>query len=363
MKHVFVDETGFTGHRLLDGDQPIFVLASHDFTEEESQHLKDVFFGKVQADELKSTSLFRRPANQSYVVDFVEHIVKHPDRLKLAFVHKPYTLLAKFIDIVVEPSMRRQGENLYENGGNLALTNMIYVVTSLDKEYQQRLLISLHGFLADSKEETYDLACMVLREKTGDVSDLNPGPEAQALSYLYLALLDMREGDGKQLSKEMLDPSFSAALGVMSSWGEQLGEDFEVVHDQTTSMAKQKDEWDALVSPDVESKLVGYDRRTLSFPIRINETKFVSSHDWAGVQIADVICGVFSRCLRLAFGFTETDEFTERLWQRLEGWEFLAHVSPELKFTPSELGTTGDLAESPIDFVNNILDEDESKSP
>lgn len=60
MNTVFLDESGYTGTSLLDPEQPIFALVSHNYSEAESQEIKGRFFSAIKADELKAGQLMRR---------------------------------------------------------------------------------------------------------------------------------------------------------------------------------------------------------------------------------------------------------------------------------------------------------------
>lgn len=87
MNTVFLDESGYTGTRLLDPDQPIFALASHNFSEAESQAIKSLFFGDIKAKELKAGQLMRRRSAQRMVLDFLRELRGRADRTRVSYVH------------------------------------------------------------------------------------------------------------------------------------------------------------------------------------------------------------------------------------------------------------------------------------
>ncbi len=53
MPTFYVDETGFTGEDLLEVNQPIFVEATHNYSEAETKKIIDSIFSGVKATELK----------------------------------------------------------------------------------------------------------------------------------------------------------------------------------------------------------------------------------------------------------------------------------------------------------------------
>lgn len=74
MERIFVDECRFSGPNLVDPFQPVFVLASLRLQEEKAKELKAQFFGGVQADELKFTSLSRRDRGRAMVLEFLRFL-------------------------------------------------------------------------------------------------------------------------------------------------------------------------------------------------------------------------------------------------------------------------------------------------
>jgi hypothetical protein len=121
---IFLDECGYTGEDLADLDQPVFVVGSHDLSEDEAGVLKQTYFAGVKADELKHSSLQRRAGHQAAVIEFLSHVLP-TDRARLSMAHKQYALVPKIVDLLIEPVMYRDGIDLYDRGGNEALSNVL----------------------------------------------------------------------------------------------------------------------------------------------------------------------------------------------------------------------------------------------
>jgi len=69
---IFLDESGYTGEDLKNKDQPIFVLASTNLKEQECRAIfKEVFSG-IQAEELKHSTLTKKPSGQERIVNFTK---------------------------------------------------------------------------------------------------------------------------------------------------------------------------------------------------------------------------------------------------------------------------------------------------
>lgn len=110
------------------------------------------------------------------------------------------------------------------------------------------------------------------------------------------------------------------------------------------------------MSPHAPADLIGYDRRTMEFPIGIAETRFERSENWAGLQLADVMAGAVAECMAAQMiPEEERDPFVRNLWDRLEGWDVAEHIWPEAKFTPEALGTDGPAASDGLEYMGRIF--------
>lgn len=88
MPVVFLDESGFTGGNLCDDAQPVFVLASHCIPEEECKDLKARFFSGIRSDELKFSSISRRPRQIGMLIDLFDHLTTRQHDIELAYDHQ-----------------------------------------------------------------------------------------------------------------------------------------------------------------------------------------------------------------------------------------------------------------------------------
>ena len=121
---VHVDESGFTGEDLVNREQPIFVLASICLADADADQIVRECFPRVQAAELKHSSLAKRPRGQEMVANFVRCI--EPRNCATYVVHKEFCLLTKLVDLWVEPAMHTLGVTPREGGANIAFSNMCF---------------------------------------------------------------------------------------------------------------------------------------------------------------------------------------------------------------------------------------------
>src|SRR4051794_31921644 len=122
---IYMDESGFTGEDLLRPEQPVFVHVSTCLSDSECSDLAKAHFSDVQSRELKYKNLSRRPSGRARIIDFL-NAVRSNNSFTIWLCHKEFTLLTYLVDLWVEPSMHAHGIDLYENGGNVALSNMVF---------------------------------------------------------------------------------------------------------------------------------------------------------------------------------------------------------------------------------------------
>ena len=167
-------------------------------------------------------------------------------------------------------------------------------------------------------------------------------PLADALSYLLCGLLELRQSDLTAIRRNKPELALTTTLGLAASWRKTLGGDFVIVHDCTSNMSRQKAYWDAIVSPTAPAGLVGYDRRSLEFPIGVAETRFVPSEQSLGIQIADVIAGAATEWAAwMAKPDRRKTTYVKQLDRIFRDWRFAKNVWPGTEVTPDTLGTDG----------------------
>ena len=124
MKNIFFDESGNSGQNLHDEADPAFVLASCAFTDDEEAELLsrlDTFKGP----ELKFSKLRKNPSGQRAVLHFLASQNIRSETACAYVVHKPFMVVTKYCDLVLEPSFREAGLNFYERGLNIATANLL----------------------------------------------------------------------------------------------------------------------------------------------------------------------------------------------------------------------------------------------
>ena len=124
MKRVFFDESGNTGQNLIDEADPIFVLASCSFQVDEEEEVLS-HFQQFKGPELKFSRLRKTAAGQKAVLAFLAAAQVTSNTAAAFVIHKPFMVVTKFCDLVLEPSFRKAGVDFYKRGTNIATANLL----------------------------------------------------------------------------------------------------------------------------------------------------------------------------------------------------------------------------------------------
>ena len=306
---------------------------------------------------MKHSSLSKRPKQQKMIIELIKDLgVNYPHSFKFTVAHKRYVLVTKIVDILVETAAYEDGIDLYKNGANIAYSNMLfYLIRSLaSEEFFNDMLHNFQEMIRIRTIESYDKFFKPLFTYNF------PKELDEFLSIIKIYHLRLGFSELQTLPKNALDIALSEALILMNNWKISIPENDNIIliHDRSSNMSKEKEFWDRLVSPDSEAKIVGYDRRKMSYPIRIERTEFENSKEFVGLQIADVLAGAISRYFKWIIDGKDTnDEYGKNLALNMP-LSFGGHmIWPSPHVTPQELGTIGTDADDPIEYVANIQKE------
>jgi len=349
MRTVFVDESGHTGSDLLSVEQPFYTVASVSLPEETCRDLIARCFPNQTARELKYKSVHRSLRRQRCVLDLLRELKTNEQVLELAVVHKRFALICKMVDHIVEPSMTRHGIDFYGVGLGLALSNSAHWFAPARCTAEQFTAVLRKGseFLINPNALTI-LELHDALEEAIDGDDVQEHP----LGCLALAIWDLRPEEMPRLSRETLDVTFTMSLQLMDRWGRSAGS-FRVIHDASCALLKHKAMWDAIVSPDVEPTLLGWEGQSMQLPIGAVETLLESSVDWKGLQVADIAAGAFCHALRSLTSESPT-EYELALRELFADTSLVRSVLPSHDFMTSGPTPMGERYSDPVEYFTNL---------
>lgn len=357
---IYADECGFTGSDLMNPDQPVFVFASHNFTEDEAVAILDAHCAAFSGPEIKHEKLSKNLRGQNMVLAVLADPRVTPDRLAIGIAHKQFATLLKIIDLVVETVMHEDGVDLYDGAGNSALGNMWQAVFGLDRGLLTRICRTFQDLVRRPSPETLRAFEVVLRSA-------HPIEMIRAeLSHLRAStarLMQVSPGTVPTFHGRDLDLAIAIALPTMHRWRERGGPGFELVHDDSSHMARQHDVWQWLVSPTAPEAKVGGAGWSATYPIGVTKTSFARSTSSRALQLADLIAGATARFWRGQITGGKDDQYYQRLrkdwFERLTGEDFSAIFAVLLWPTPDvDRKVTEPGAMSPFEYDQKRAEAD-----
>lgn len=352
---IYLDESGYTGRDLLNRDQPIFVGASTNLNNSAAAVLVNTCFPGVRARELKHSALSRRPRGQEQLIQLLKNI--SPDDFAVSVVHKEFVVIALLVDYWVEPAMRDDGINLYERGGNLAMCNALYQVLRLclpDVDRREFFLCAQEMLRTKSLEayKAFGRSLHTARQRAE--------PLRKMLDPLVAADLGLGgyEHIGS-LPERLTDLGTVYLMDQICHWSDRTSQALEIVHDKSSALAREKHVWEAIVAPDAPPAVVGQDRRTIQFPLRVDSIELADSRDHRQLQLADLVAGAFATHLGSR---TRAETGRQAVYiQALEACGLVERVRianaiwPGTEVTPEGLDTEGEVHDDAASHIARIL--------
>ncbi len=125
VQNVYIDEAGFTGGNLLDGDQPelVFAAVAMGRTEASAVWSEMISRSGTNASELKGANLTRHPKGRAAITWLLENTGQSS---KLAAVNKRYALAGKFFEYIFEPVLANKSGLFYTLDFHKFVTMALY---------------------------------------------------------------------------------------------------------------------------------------------------------------------------------------------------------------------------------------------
>lgn len=352
---IWMDESGYTGDDLAIDGQPVFGLASLAISDERALEWRNEFFGDIAATELKHKNLNKRPEDQDAVIAFLsDQDVR--SALKISITHKKYALLCRYVDYIIEEEMQERGMPLYEHGGNIALANTLwYTIDPLSSSgTRDRFLLAFQRWVRERSTQRFKYWTKIIRHlAANDSLRLLVAPALSAIN---------RRGEqcltGVPLSMA-LDVSLAAMLSLVAQWSRGHERLLMIGHDRASALTKQKAIWDRIAAPSVPNVVVGYDRRTIQYPLRVRNTAFVEAARNVAVQLADVAAGAAATFGKgVIAGSASRGKYESQLAEVMSGGMVSHAVWPTQNFDRHSLGTETSGGIDPAGFLGQLVARD-----
>jgi hypothetical protein len=291
MRKVFFDESGNTGQNLIDEADPIFVLASCSFQVDEEVEVLS-HFQQFKGPELKFSRLRKTATGQKAVLAFLASAQVTSKTAAAFVIHKPFMVVTKYCDLVLEPSFRKAGVDFYERGMNIATANVLTTMPTLLNPTTWSNFLSL--FVRVLRERTPNLFNEWQTSAKLIFSHLEHAEPEWADFFAPVFLMSESSELLGGLGDHELDPLVPAYYVVVDHWGKSISDIYEVIADQSKVLAKERGRLLALSDSNLKPVSAGYDRRRMDLPLKVSEIVGVDSTAYRQVQLADVLCGAIA---------------------------------------------------------------------
>lgn len=358
---IFLDECGYTGDDLINADQPVFVLASNNLQEDEASQLLKEHFGDVQSTELKHAVLSSRPKGQSRVVSFIRAI-STGQRCATALWHKEYTLLTTIVDFWIETAMHRDGIDLYHRGGNIALSNLLYVSLNslLPEQLLRGHLVRYQAMMRQRTRASYD----AFWDGLWRLFDISDGLLQDTLVWMLGAERQLGFACLEDFPARPLNVTPSSLVAIATVWRDRTGKSIELIHDATRDLAKDRAFWEAALGPNQPAATVGHDRRQISFPLNVRAVRFDDSRSCAPLQVSDLVAGAVATVARNKIDSDYRSGYAKRLDEAGAMRTVVEVIWPDTAVTPDELGTLGpDAPGDVLEYLSKVLPDRPTDRP
>jgi Protein of unknown function (DUF3800) len=316
LPEVAFDESGNTGQNLFDAEDPIFAIGSVHLGHQESTNAAKVF-ASSKAAELKFSKLRRRPTTRAAVLHFLSLDSISKETVKVYTVHKPFMVVTKFCDVFIEPSYRKHtGQDFYAKDLHVATANLIYhlMPTFLGKTWQ-KFLNHFVAFVRSSKQPSAREHFRRTAELIYNTLSISQPNMANFVGTVLEVDSEFGEISGF-ISGDELDPVFTCYEHIADVWGRQLNQRFCVLADDSKVLSTHAGVLRQLSDPKLKSFEAGYGERTTRFPLLVDEIRLIDSKADLRVQLADVIAGAATSCLKVSYR-NATDE-DQGIWNKVK---------------------------------------------
>ena len=337
---LFLDESGNTGSNLLDPDQPVFTLSSCIFSEMEAETLL-ALVDSNSPHEAHFKNLKRRKSGQDGIIRLMSSKLLNTKNVKINIFLKEFMVTTKIVDLLIEHMLHLMGEDLYLNGRNIALSNMLYycLPSFCDKDLVQSMYKSFVIMIREQEQDNIDN----FYDNLEQVKESSSNEGFKEDIDLILATKNFINDALNGVDKFSLDPSIPALFSHCAQWGDAYPKGFHIIHDDSHSIEKQIHLFAQFMDWTQDDVELGYDRRKYKLPLKGKSLKFASSKDYLQIQVADIIASSFSYwAARVSRGETEDYLFLELNKLNLD--RFIGHnkIWPTMDVTPEDLGTVHD---------------------
>ena len=307
--NIYFDEAGNSGQNLLDVNQPIYVLVSHNFSIEEAEAILSPL--KTNSSEIHFKNLKKYPKYQKPIEEILNNPLINYDRIKIAYYNKKYALCAHLVDQLVETTFYNLGLEYYEGGLNILYAQSLFLqahMLELKSEYTE-LLKRFQKMIRSKNSESVDSFYLKAEEIFNQI-------EKESEKNFFFPILkskDYIQDILKSINKFSIDLALPSLTILSDIWYKKENVRIKIIHDDSKQVQFWKDFIIYMSQHITEKKVdVGFDDRKMTFPLQINSVEMVDSKNHIQIQLSDLIGSSFAFYAKnMLLGQNENDTLTK----------------------------------------------------
>jgi hypothetical protein len=231
---VAFDESGNTGDNLLDEAQPVCSLASVCVDEDAAAALVAdcIPAGRL---ELHFADLRNSGEGRRAILRVLDAKMINPHTSRVTPMHKPFAVVARFFDYIIEPTIYERGRDVYADGMQRDFPNVLYRrgPEACGQVLWHEMLEAFVALMRSQTEAALDRfteahrACRIAAGHPLVRLMLDDVPDREEVARR--ARIDQPVGIGR---RDLLDPVPTMLIENCITWPGRLGSPIRVVHDE-----------------------------------------------------------------------------------------------------------------------------------
>lgn len=337
-----IDESGYTGFDLLNSDQPFQGATAIAISEDDAARLIKEHFPKLQAAELKYSSITRRAGNHPRILSLQRDILAGYKCVTYV-CDKRFLLLLMFLDYAVEPFYFERGMNFYEDGQNYSLASLLYTVgpTLLGRAEFDQLLAAFQAAMKEKSEESLSRLVDAARRTKWQQLPEALGPLAQFAAPECLSAIATPGVN--------TDAAFIVLQSLISRMEEMAAGPYSVEHDRSKNLLAYHDLLQRYISHDQEIEFRQSEIARIKFPLKLKSVTQVDSKSSPAVQLADVLVGATMEAAKIMTGNRDAGLDAKAFLSAFADNQFI-HMLPSVDFEAQRRFRAGTQANEVIDY-------------
>ncbi|HLO46001.1 MAG TPA: DUF3800 domain-containing protein [Leadbetterella sp.] len=341
---IYIDESGNTGQDLLNEEQKVFVLASNNFSIDALNELSLLFSNNS---ELHFYKLKNSEQGRAALIKFINHPLISEENIICSIDHKELCTVGQLVDQIMEPVFYDNGIDIYKNGYNISLTNVIFHFGNF---YWDKALFKdlLNSFLKMMRTKTPD-SVSDFYEKIVILYHLDTTIHNEILDPLISSRYNIENVLGN-VNKFTIDNTLSSFYVLCDLWHKKTDKKLNIFHDNSKQISHYKEYIEFTKTLDIPKQEIGFGNRKMTFPTQIESLELVDSQNHLGVQISDLIAST------LTFMFNNKKIKHEKFVNEIKKSRLLnlhnSHtIWPRSDISPKDLGMENGSGQNVLDFL------------